>query len=123
MSDLNKLILKAITVAAERTGDVDTEDGTYATTDVDEMIRLESSIESVFEMESYDLIRTGSVDARIQIAINNQLASQISNNTKESHLRIKELEATLLTVRSERDIERARADSLEAQLDKAMGNY
>ena len=93
MSGLNELIYHAIMVAHWRDGDVDTEDGTYATTDTDEMIRMESSIQGAFDgMEANDLVCTGRVGEYIQNAINQNLTGQISASTRNNHLRIKELE-------------------------------
>ena len=48
MKELKSLIERAILVAGSRDGDVDTEDGTFATVDVDELIRLEEAIEEFF---------------------------------------------------------------------------
>lgn len=70
MEKLKELISRAILVAAWRDGDVYTEDGTYATTDVGEMIHLESSIQELFNgMESYDLICTKRVSEHMDEAI------------------------------------------------------
>lgn len=52
---LNELLTRAILVAFWRSGDVDTEDGTYATTETDEMIHLESAIQEFFGMEAHEL--------------------------------------------------------------------
>ena len=41
MSQLKQLIERAILVVHWRDGDIDTENGTFATTDLDEMIHLE----------------------------------------------------------------------------------
>lgn len=74
MNKLKELINRAILVAAWRDGDVDTEDGTYATTDTDEMIHLESAIQDFFDgMEAYDLICTGRLGDYIDIVLDNEL--------------------------------------------------
>lgn len=56
MEKLKEIIERAILVAYCRDGDVDTEDGTYATTDTDEMIRLEAAIQELFDVEAKDLV-------------------------------------------------------------------
>jgi hypothetical protein len=58
MEQLKELIERAILVAYWRNGDVDTEDGTYATTDTDEMIRLESAIQELFGLEAHELSKS-----------------------------------------------------------------
>lgn len=58
MEQLKELIERAILVAYWRNGDVDTEDGTYATTDTDEMIRLESAIQELFGLEAHELYKS-----------------------------------------------------------------
>lgn len=58
MEQLKELIERAILVAYGRNGDVDTEDGTYATTDMDEMIRLESAIQELFGLEAHELVKS-----------------------------------------------------------------
>ncbi len=58
MEKLKEIIERAILVAYWRDGDVDTEDGTYATTDTDEMIRLESAIQELFGIEVEDLAKS-----------------------------------------------------------------
>ncbi|MGR5367001.1 hypothetical protein [Photobacterium damselae] len=58
MEQLKELIERAILVAYWRNGDVDTEDGTYATTDTDEMIRLESAIQELFGIEARELSKS-----------------------------------------------------------------
>ncbi|ENP0825576.1 hypothetical protein ACCI36_002728 [Vibrio parahaemolyticus] len=58
MEQLKELIERAILVAYWRNGDVDTEDGTYATTDTDEMIRLESAIQELFGLEANELSKS-----------------------------------------------------------------
>ncbi|UKA04874.1 hypothetical protein [Photobacterium damselae] len=58
MDKLKELIERAILVAYGRDGDVDTEDGTFATTDVDEMIRLEMAIEELFGLDAQELAKT-----------------------------------------------------------------
>ncbi len=55
MEQLKELIERAILVAYHRDGDIDTENGTYATTDTDEMIRLESAIQELFGLEAHEL--------------------------------------------------------------------
>ncbi|EOW9224826.1 hypothetical protein ACN26P_003358 [Vibrio cholerae] len=55
---LQDLIERAILVAYFRDGDVDTNDGTYATTDTDQMIHLESAIQSLFGLESSEMFKT-----------------------------------------------------------------
>lgn len=55
MKQLKELIERAILVACCRSGDVDTEDGSHATTDTDEMIRLESAIQDLFDLEANEL--------------------------------------------------------------------
>lgn len=58
MEQLKQLIERAILVAYHRDGDVDTEDGTFATTDTDEMIRLESAIQDLFGLEVRELVKS-----------------------------------------------------------------
>lgn len=58
MEQLKELIESAILVAYWRNGDVDTEDGTYATTDTDEMISLESAIQDLFGLEASELYKS-----------------------------------------------------------------
>ena len=48
MSDLKEIIKKALAVIEYRHGDVDTEDGTFATTDTDAIIGLEMSLAELF---------------------------------------------------------------------------
>ncbi len=55
---LKELIKRGILVAYWRKGDIDTEDGTYTTTDMDEMIRLESAIQELFGIEAKDLAKS-----------------------------------------------------------------
>lgn len=96
MEALKELINRAILVAHWRDSDVDTVDGSFATTDTDEMIRMESAIQEMFEgMEANDLICTGRVSDCIDSAIEKQVAQSISASTKANHLRVKELEESL----------------------------
>lgn len=57
MNKLIEVLEKAILVAGHRDGDVDTTDGTFATTDLNEMIHLESAIHEEFGVEARDLIK------------------------------------------------------------------
>lgn len=53
MEDKYKAVINAaIVVARNRNGDIDTEDGTFATTETDAMICLEEAIGKAFECES-----------------------------------------------------------------------
>lgn len=58
MEQLKELIERAILVAYWRDGDIDTEDGTFATTDTDQMIRLESAIQDLFGLEANELAKS-----------------------------------------------------------------
>ena len=58
MSELNKLkelLEQAVFVCWNRSGDVDTEDGSFATIDTDSMIRLETAICEYFDLPSDSL--------------------------------------------------------------------
>ncbi len=84
MSELKELLNRAIFVAYWRDRDIDTENGTFASTDTDEMIRLESAIQEFFGgMESNDLIGTGRVDHYIDIAIKNHESTELEQLRKE----------------------------------------
>ncbi|EGQ7810347.1 hypothetical protein I6Y99_004390 [Vibrio parahaemolyticus] len=63
---LVELVAQAILIAFYRDGDVDTEDGTFATTDTDVMIRLESAIQDAFGMEAKELCRQPYVNSIIE---------------------------------------------------------
>jgi len=52
---LMSLIEEAILVVVNRDGDVDTEDGSFATTGTDEMIRLEAAIQNMFGLEAAEI--------------------------------------------------------------------
>ena len=49
---LKTLIRRALLVAAWRGGDVSTEDGSFAVTDVDAMIHLQDAIQEAFGIEA-----------------------------------------------------------------------
>ena len=55
-SQLADIIERAIFVVDSRDGDVDTMDGTFATVDTDEIIRLEEAIENFFDLSIEELI-------------------------------------------------------------------
>ena len=57
MNKLIEVLEKAILVAGYRDGDIDTTDGTFATTDLDEMIHLESAIHEALGVEAKDLVK------------------------------------------------------------------
>lgn len=53
--NIEQLIKHAVLVAYWRCGDVDTEDGVYATTEIGEMTNLENSIEALFGKEVHEV--------------------------------------------------------------------
>lgn len=55
MSELNELLEQAVFVCWNRDGDIDTEDGTLATTDTDSIIRLEAAICKYFDLDADSL--------------------------------------------------------------------
>ncbi|WP_394166012.1 hypothetical protein [Photobacterium piscicola] len=62
-----------------RNGDVDNEDGTYATTGVDEMIRLESAIQELFGLEAREIYQSLNADQIIDKKLNDlMIAMQIN---------------------------------------------
>ena len=52
MNELKELLEQAVWVCFNRAGDVDTEDGSFATTDTDSIIRLEAAICEYFDLPS-----------------------------------------------------------------------
>lgn len=50
-----EILLLAVQAVLSRSGDVDTEDGAYATTNIDTMINLEAAIVKRFNLDSDDL--------------------------------------------------------------------
>jgi len=82
---LKELLSRAIWVAYWRDRDIDTEDGTFASTDTDEMIHLESAIQDLFGgMEANDLVKTGCVVECIEAAIKNHESNELEQLRKES---------------------------------------
>lgn len=83
-TELKELLNRAVLVAYWRDRDIDTEDGTFASTDTDEMIHLESAIQEFFGgMEANDLIGTGRADHYIDIAIKNHESTELEQLRKE----------------------------------------
>lgn len=63
-SDTEKLIdmiSKMVQLLQSREGDVDTEDGTFATVDVDELLRLEQEFEALFNCPVEDVVQISRV--------------------------------------------------------------
>lgn len=84
MSELKELLNRAIWVAYWRDRDIDTEDGTFASTDIGEMIHLESAIQEFFDgMEANNLIATGRVSDYIEAAIKKRESTRLERVTKE----------------------------------------
>ena len=54
MSDLKEILGRAILVIQYRNGDIDTEDGSFATTCTDEMIHLEQALADMFNDDGDD---------------------------------------------------------------------
>jgi len=52
---LKELLKRAVEVARWRTGDVSTEDGTFATTELDQMIHLEIAVQDYFGLEAHEI--------------------------------------------------------------------
>ncbi len=97
MKKLKELVKRAILVAYWRDGDVDTEDGTFATTSTDDMIHLESAIQDMFDLEAhelYSLLRSGEfLDKKLESLHMPNGMSELENNLKATlQDRIKELE-------------------------------
>lgn len=85
MDKLKELISRAVLVAAWRDGDITTNDGVFATTDVNEMIHLESAIQELFNgMEAYDLICTKRLSDYIDDAIDSEPKETYSRLTEEN---------------------------------------
>ncbi|EOX3117593.1 hypothetical protein ACPFMY_000432 [Vibrio cholerae] len=78
MEKLKELIERAILVASERNGDVDTEDGTFATTETDAMIHLESAIQELFGLEAHELNQTLNAEHIIEKKLNELMSDQAS---------------------------------------------
>ncbi|AWB00232.1 hypothetical protein CU052_13415 [Vibrio harveyi] len=100
MKKLKELVKRAILVAYWRDGDVDTEDGTFATTSTDDMIRLESAIQDMFDLEAhelYSLLRSGEfLDKKLESLHMPNGMSELENNVRATlQDRIKELENAL----------------------------
>lgn len=53
---IKKALLAAVAVAHDRQGDVSTDDGGYATTNIDSMIELETALCDAFSSSSDDVI-------------------------------------------------------------------
>lgn len=66
MEKLENLILRAVEVAHWRDGDIDTEDGTFATTETDSMIRLEEAIQDFTGLEAAELMQLFNTEAKIK---------------------------------------------------------
>lgn len=73
MEKLYNLIEQAILVAHNRSGDIDTEDGTFATTSTDEMIRLEEAIQEFTELEASELAESLNAKQIVENALLNAL--------------------------------------------------
>jgi hypothetical protein len=73
MDKLYKLIEQAILVAHNRSGDIDTEDGTFATTSTDEIIRLEEAIQEFTGLEASELAESLNANKIIENALLNTL--------------------------------------------------
>lgn len=86
MEELKELIERAILVAYWRDGDVDTEDGTFATTDTDQMIRLESAIQDLFGLEANELAKSLNsnqiIDKKLKELMATAKSSKASNTNK-----------------------------------------
>ena len=86
MDELKELIERAILVAYWRDGDVDTEDGTFATTDTDQMIRLESAIQDLFGLEANELEKSLNsnqiIDKKLKELMATAKSSKASNTNK-----------------------------------------
>lgn len=76
MEKLYNLIEQAILVAHNRSGDIDTEDGTFATTSTDEMIRLEEAIQEFTELEASELAESLNAKQIVENALLNALKPQ-----------------------------------------------
>lgn len=82
-AELKELLRSSILVAYWRGRDIDNEDGTFASTDTDVMIGLESAIQDFFNgMEADDLIETGRVGDYIDIAVNNHKSTELEQLRK-----------------------------------------
>lgn len=57
MEKLIDLLERAVLVAKSRDGDIDTEDGTFATVDTDHLINLESEIQEFFGLEPHEFVK------------------------------------------------------------------
>lgn len=53
---IKKVLLAATAVVHDRQGDIDTEDGSYATTNIDSMIELTDALAGAFSTNSDDVI-------------------------------------------------------------------
>lgn len=84
MKELKELIERAILVAYWRNGDVDTQDGTYATTETDEMIRLESAIQELFGLEAHDLYKSLNAGQIIEKKLNETINSVVAGMVADS---------------------------------------
>ena len=62
MKKLNELLEQAVFVCWNRHGDISTEEGEFATTDTDSIIRLEAAICDYFDLDS-DSLELGHFDA------------------------------------------------------------
>ena len=76
LKELKELIERAILVAYWRNGDVDTEDGTFATTDTDEFIRLEQAIQELFGLEAHEIKQSLNAGKIIDKKLNELLAAR-----------------------------------------------
>lgn len=61
MEDLKELLEQAVMVVAYRDNDIDNEDGSFATTDIDCILKLEESIVKYFELP-YDFVSKEDMD-------------------------------------------------------------
>lgn len=75
MSDLKDILIAAATVVLLRRGDVDTEDGSYATVDIDSLLRLDYALAEFFELDSDD-VTFENIDGLIQKINSNFTAIQ-----------------------------------------------
>lgn len=53
--ELKDILIAAATVVLMRHGDVSTEDGSYATVDIDSLLRLDYALAEYFELDSDDV--------------------------------------------------------------------
>ncbi|ELP5899836.1 hypothetical protein QTV49_001737 [Vibrio vulnificus] len=82
MNKLIEVFERAILVAGYRDSDVDTTDGTFATTDLNEMINLESAIHETLDIEAKDLIKVKDIGTLIKSKLINYNAADESQVVK-----------------------------------------